>query len=77
MQVQFLFYDGHEHINRDRDPDLSAQGVLGSAVEILDAQVLFDPLEEQFDLPTAAIELGNSQWWQAEVVGEKDESLIG
>ncbi len=74
--MQFLFHYGHEHINRDRDPDLSPQGVLGSAVEILDAQVLLDPFEEQLDLPTAAIKLGDSQWWQAEVVGQKDESLI-
>ena len=53
--MQFLFHYGHEHIDRDRDPDLSPQGVLGSAVEILDAQVLLDPFEEQLDLPTAAI----------------------
>lgn len=66
--VQFLFDDGHEHINRDRDPPLSPQGVLGGAVESLDAQVLFDPFEEQLYLPTAAIHLGNRQWWQMEIL---------
>src|SRR6267143_1164351 len=75
--MQFLFHYGHEHINRDGDPDLGPQSILGSAVEILDAQVLLDPFEEQLDLPTAAIKLGDSQGWQAEVVGQKDESLIG
>src|SRR5258706_16088864 len=75
--MQFLFHYGHEDINGDRDPNLSPQGVLGSAVEILDAQVLLDPFEEQLDLPTAAIKLGDSQWWRADVVGHKDEALIG
>ncbi len=67
--MQILFDDGDEHIDRDGDPDLSLQGILGSAVELLDAQVLFDPFEEQLDLPTAAIELGDRQRRQAEVVG--------
>ena len=38
--------------------------------------MLFDPFEEQLDLPTAAIQLGDSQWWQVEVVGQKDESFL-
>ena len=37
--------------------------------------MLFDPLEEQLDLPTTAVKLGNGQRWQREVVGKKDQSL--
>jgi hypothetical protein len=29
--------NGHEHVNRDRDPDLGLHGVLRSAMEALDA----------------------------------------
>src|SRR5258708_38886759 len=39
--------------------------------------MLFDPFEEQLDLPTAAVQLRYGQRRQAEVVGQKDESLIG
>src|SRR5438105_12968996 len=37
--------------------------------------MLLDPLEEQFDLPVAAIELGDRERRQGEVVGEEDERL--
>ena len=52
------------------------QGVHRSAVEFLDAEMLFDPFEEQLDLPTPAIQLGDSQWWQVEVVGKKDDTFL-
>src|SRR5581483_942938 len=35
--------------------------------------MLFYPLEEQFDLPTAAIELRDRERWQREVVGQEDQ----
>jgi hypothetical protein len=41
----------HQHVNRHRDPDLSLHRILAGPVEGLDAQVLLDPFEEQFDLP--------------------------
>ena len=37
--------------------------------------MLFDPLEEQFDLPTAAIKLGNSACWEIGVVRQEDQRL--
>jgi|SRR6266404_709521 hypothetical protein len=39
--------------------------------------MLFDPLEEQLHLPAAAIQLGDSQSRQGEVVGQKHQSLLG
>jgi hypothetical protein len=39
--------------------------------------MLLDPLEEQLDLPAAAIELGDREGWQGEVVDEKDQRLGG
>src|SRR5687768_18604014 len=35
--------------------------------------MLFDPLEEQLDLPATAIKLRNGERRQAEVVGQKDQ----
>jgi hypothetical protein len=45
----------------DGDPDLDPHRVRGSAIEGFDAQMLFDPFEEQFDLPAAAVELRDRQ----------------
>src|SRR2546428_13871820 len=45
-----LASDGHQHINRDGDPDLSLHGVLAGAVERFDAKVLFDPFEQLNDI---------------------------
>ena len=39
--------------------------------------MLLYPLEEQLDLPAAAIEFGDCEGWQGEVVGEKDQRLGG
>ena len=46
-------------------------GVGAGAYKCLDTQVLFDPLEEQFDLPAAFIKLGNVARWQIKMVGQK------
>jgi len=39
--------DGDQQVDADGDPDLGFDGVFRAAVEGLDAQVLFDPFEEQ------------------------------
>jgi hypothetical protein len=52
---------------------LSLDGILAGAVEPLDPKILFDLLEEQFDLPAATIQLRNGQRRQVEVVCEKDQ----
>jgi hypothetical protein len=40
---------------------LRLDGVLRSAEEGFDPQMLLDPLEEEFDLPPTAIELGDGE----------------
>lgn len=71
-----LFDDGNEHIHGDGDPDLSFDRIFGSAVEGFDPQMLFDPLEEDFDLPAAFVEFRNGGGRQSEIVGQKDESFV-
>jgi hypothetical protein len=51
--------DGEEQIDRGGDPDLCFDCIGGSSEEGLDPQMLFDPLEEQFDLPAALVKLSN------------------
>ena len=39
--------------------------------------MLFDPLEEQFDLPATAIEFGDRECRRSEIVGQEDQRLVG
>jgi hypothetical protein len=41
----------------------------------LDPQVLFDPLEEQLDLPALAAEVCDQLGFEGEVVGQRRDSL--
>ena len=58
--------DGDKYIGGDGNPDLGLYRIFGSSVEDLDAEMLLDPFEEQFDLPSAFVEFGDGQ-------GRKDE----
>lgn len=73
--MQTLFEQRHQQIDGDGDPDLGAHCVLARAVEGFDPQMLFDPFEEKFDLPTAMIQSRNRQRRHGEVVGQKDQRL--
>ena len=71
--MEVLADDGEQDVNADRDPNLGLHGVRGGAVEAFDAEVLLDPFEEEFDPPAGAIEVGDGEGGQVEVVGEEDE----
>jgi hypothetical protein len=75
--MQTLFQDGDEEINGDGGPDLSAHRVGRGAVKGFDAQMLLDPFEEEFDLPAAALELGDRPCRRGKVVRQEDEGFAG
>lgn len=75
--MQTFFQNGDQQVNGDGAPDLGAHGVGRSAVKGFDAQMLLEPFEEQFNLPAAAIQLGDGQGWDGEVIGQKDQNLAG
>jgi len=68
-------YDGDQHIGGDGAPYLGLHGVFGGGKKPFDPEVLFDPLEEQFDLPAALVEGGDRQGRQSGVVGEEEQCL--
>ena len=70
-----LIETGHHQVNADCDPDLSSCGVLGCPEKCFDAQVLFDPFEEQFDLPAAFVNGSDGLYWQIEVICQEDQAL--
>ena len=76
LQIQALPDDGDENVHGHRHPDLRLHGVLGRAVELLDAQVLLDPLEEQLDLPAGLVQFANGHRRRTEQVGQEHEGLL-
>jgi hypothetical protein len=54
--LEFFPDDGDEHVGGHGAPYLRLHGVLAVAEEMLDAQMLLDPLEEQLDLPATLVQ---------------------
>ena len=75
LKMQTFLCNGDQHIGAHGNPDLRLHGVLAGAQKRLDAQMLLDPFEEQFDLPALTIQVGNEFWLQGEVVGQKRNAL--
>jgi len=73
--LQLLFDNCDQHIGAHCAPDLGLHSVLACAQKVLDAQVLFDPLEEEFDLPAVFVQGCDGGGRQTGVVGQKDQSL--
>ncbi len=76
LKLKAFFDDGNEHIDRNRYPYLGFHGVFRCAVETLDSQVLLDPLEEQFNMPAAAVKVGDGHGRKREVVCDEDKGLV-
>ena len=74
--MKFLFDNGNQNVSRHGAPDLRLDGVFAVAQELLDAQVLFDPFEEQFHLPAVLVQGRNGQRRQHEVVGQRKMSAL-
>src|SRR5579859_4743981 len=75
-QVEPFADDGHEQVAADGDPDLGFDGILGGTVKGLDAQVLLDPFEEEFDMPATTVQFGDDVSRKSEVVGQKYQPLF-
>ena len=73
-QVSFVFQIRQHEIDTEGDPNLGQHRVACSTEEGLDLQVLLDPLEQQLDLPTFFVNLGNL--FGLEVVSVGDEPIV-
>jgi len=63
--------EAQRHVEPERQPDLPAQSVGAVADKVAQLQGLLDLLEEDFDLPAAAVEIGHGRRRPREIVGEK------
>ena len=64
---------GDQQEVHERGPYLRHHCVLACPKEGLDPEVLFDPLEEQLDLPSLPVDRGDCRGGQPEVVRQEDE----
>ena len=76
-ELELLVEDGHHEVNGHRNPDLGLHRIGTGAEVVFDAQVAFDPFEEEFDLPSRLVELGHGESGDLQVVGEEDKMLGG
>ncbi len=76
-QLEPLVEDRNYEVSAHRDPDLGLHCVGTRAVVVLDAQMPFDPTEEQFDAPSQLVKHGNGEGWNFQVVGQEDELFLG
>jgi hypothetical protein len=67
--MQLFLDNGHQHVNGDCYPDLGLDCILGGSIKCFDSKMLFDPFEEEFDLPATSKQFGDGQYRQREVVG--------
>ena len=71
MGARVLAVDDDAGMRRVLKANLQAHGILTSAQESVQAQVLFDPFKKQFNLPASTIELSHCDGWQCKMVGEE------
>ena len=69
QHIMFLRND-KQKIVTDSYPYLCVHGVLGGSIECLYVQMLLYPFEEQLNLPSLPVQLGNGQCLKPKVVGE-------
>ena len=73
--MPLLLDDSDEHVGEHGTADLRLHRVPAGAQEILDWQVLLDPLEEQFHLSAVVVPRSDGQRRQGRVVGQEDRVL--
>lgn len=73
--MQSLFRDGDQHVDAHSNPYLRFHRVLAGTEEGLDTEMLFEPLEKQFHLPSAFVKLCHGEGRDVKIVGQEGESF--
>ena len=76
LQSETLFEDSNQKVDTDGYPYLSLHAVERGTKESFDAQILFDPFEEQLDQPSFVVDLGNGQRSDAEIISQENVMLV-
>ena len=73
--MQPLFHDGDKNISCDGNPYLGFDGVFAGSQKGFDTQMLFDPFEEQFDLPALLVQRGDQLRLECKIVGQEYDAF--
>ena len=74
-EAESFSHDSEQQVRGTNDPNLSFDGVLGSAEEHFDTKMLLETFEEQLNLQPESIEPSDRDWSQREVVDQEDQSM--
>lgn len=75
LEREALLDDGDEHIDAYGDPFSGLHRAWRRPEEVPDAQVLFDPFEEQLDLPPAPVKVGDGAGGSVKLLVRKTSVL--
>ena len=67
---------GQDQVIDNRAPDLGHDRVFGGSEEGFDLEVVLDPFEEDFDLPSEFVDLGDGCCGELEVIGQKNPGSL-
>ncbi|PRC93279.1 hypothetical protein S2091_2017 [Solimicrobium silvestre] len=73
--MQPFFHDGDKNICGDGNLYLGFDGVFAGSQKGFDTQMLFDPFEEQFDLPALLVQRGDQFRFERKIVGQEYEAF--
>src|SRR5258706_7509674 len=76
LEFQSFLQYSYEQVGTHRRPDLDTHCVLRVANKAVNTEVLFDPSEEQFDLPACPVQLSDIQGRNGEQIGEENQREI-
>jgi hypothetical protein len=76
QQVQFIFENCDHHVDAHSNSDRCLESVGRRIEKILDPEILLDPLEKQFYLPSAFVEQGNGKRRQSKMDRQANENAL-
>ena len=76
LQTETFLHDRDQGVGSHGGPYLSFDGIGRGSKEALDAQMLFDPFEKQFNLPTLMINRRDNRRGDLKIVRKENESLV-
>ena len=76
LETEPFFEDGDDGVGRHGSPDLSLDSIWGGSKEPLNPQMLLDPLEEQFNLPSLVIDRCHVEGRNLKIIRQEDESFV-
>ena len=71
-----MLHNGYETVGTDGRINLYSDSILSCSPELLNFEVLFEPFEEQFYLPTILVEVGNLLCGQFHCIGKEHEHSV-